>query len=240
MLGAALAAGLVLAAARWAPERLESALHWTLGTVHPETAPLPAKPPAERPGKGRKPKAPPEPPAVTAAADDPRTRAVRRRVRERVNRIVEDSRRGVLPRGPIEFTQEEVQAALTDPRGPLEGKPPGLQADLLEGKVRLSWNARLFGEETDPAWLARLPGVKASFVVAPRVENGRLLCPLVSARVGPLPIPGPALRAVAPLLPSAPKLPPRAGVLLPAGIGWVEVKDDRVRLAPDPPWMAEN
>lgn len=164
--------------------------------------------------------------------------ATRRRVRERLRRLLEDSRRGVLPRGPIEFTEPEVQAALTDPDGLLEGGPPGLRADLEPGIVRLSWEARLFGPGKGPAWLARLPGVRTSVALAPRVENGRLLCPPVGARFGPVPIPAPVLRALVPILPSAPPLPPRAGVLLPAGVGWIEVLDDRVRVAPDPPWMA--
>ncbi len=247
VLGAALAIGLVAAAARWAPQRLESAVRWAVGDS--PAAPVAAAPAKPVPGqKGKKKQPPPkaEPAPRTAASaplspppEDPKVLAMRRRVRERVERVVADSRRGLLLQAPIEFTQEEVQAAVTDPKGPLEGAPRGLKAALMPGKVRLTWPAAAVPERLRPSWLTRVPAVNASLELAPRVENGRLLCPLVGARLGPLPVPPPLVRALVSALPTAPKLPPRAGVLLPAGVGWVEVLDGKVRVAPQPPWMSE-
>jgi len=248
VLGVALAAGVAVAAWRWAPGRLEGTLRWVMGTrpaapgdhsqepVSPDRGKGdPGKQGGKRKSAGKS--ARPEP-GGAVAAPDPKTEALRRKVRERVRRLAEDTTQGRLLAKPVEFTEQELQIALTDPKGPLGGGPQDLQADLQDGVVRLTWHTRFIAGSRAPAWLPGLPPVETSLDLEPRVENGRLLCRLISGRVGKVPLPGPLLSVLAPALPQAPRLPPRAGFLLPPGVGWVEVTDEKLRIASDPPWMA--
>jgi plasmid stabilization system protein ParE len=192
VLGATLAVGGLVALARRAPERFETAWRWAV-----ESGPQP-----------------PTAPAAGGPAADP---ALRLKVRERVRLLAEAPRSGSPPRGPVDFTRLEAQAALSDPQGPLGGQPAGVRVDLEPKRVRLSWDVR---------------AVPVSVNVAPRVEKNRILCPVVSGTVAGVPVPGFMARALVTRLPGAPRLPPPDGVPLPPGIASIDVEAGRVRLIP--------
>ncbi len=109
-----MAVGLVVALARWAPDRFESALRWAAGR------------------------------GLSASAEprsaDPELQTLRRQARRRLVRALE---KGTLRR-PVEFARDEVQALASDPQGPLGGKPANLRVQLLDGRARLSWTALPF------------------------------------------------------------------------------------------------
>lgn len=175
-------------------------------------------------------------PAPDAAGAARRAAALQTSVRERLRRIADDARRGVRIQKPLEFSEEEVRAALADPLGPLPDFPEEIRADLLPGRVRLSWKIKLLETPQRWQWSRRLAEVEATLDLAPRIEQGRLLCPVVSGRLGALPLTGRVARTLAPLAPSSPPLIPPEGVLVPSGIGSVEVLQGRLQLAPDRIW----
>jgi hypothetical protein len=260
-----LAAGAVLTVAcaaalwRYAPALVEDLLDqaaYPLASRRPLVAGGTRPQPREPAGPGARPQAPPAaraPSAAPAAAAPPaapapiappadaggaarRAVALQAQVRERLRRIATDAGRSKRIQGPIEFSEEEVRAALADPLGPFPDFPDEVRADLLPGRVRLSWKVRVPGAPQRWEWSRRVGELDASLELAPRIEHGRLLCPVVAGRLGPLPLAGPVARALAPIALSAPPLPPREGLLVPSGIGGVEIAEDRLRLVPDPLW----
>jgi hypothetical protein len=242
-----LAAGVALTAAvlwRWAPKLVEDLLDQAAHPIEARrvTAPVPratgrdaGAAEAAGPRETTGPRAT-QAPTADAAGAARRAVALQAGVRERLRRIADDARRGKRIQKPVEFSEAEVRAALADPLGPLPDFPEGVQADLLPGRVRLSWKFVLPGTPRGWEWTRRLGEVEASLDLAPRIEEGRLICPVVAGRVGALPLPGLAARAVAPIAPAAPPLPPREGMLVPAGIGGVDIAEGKLLLVPDPLW----
>lgn len=109
-----MALGLVVALARWAPDRFESALRWAAGPA---------------PSSSSEPR-----------STDPELQTLRRQARRRLNRALEQ---GAL-RQRVELTPDEVQALASDPQGPLVGGLGNLCVQLLDGRARLSWTVLPF------------------------------------------------------------------------------------------------
>jgi hypothetical protein len=215
--GAALAIAAVVGLARLSPGLLDQALRVA---VHA----------GESGREAREATAQSDAPAAAAASPDRREMDLRIRMRHRLRRLAAEASSGAPLRGPVEFTEDEVQAALTDPQGPLKGSPDGLEADLLPGKVRLSWP--LFPEKKGSRWLEPLALLEASIDLEPRLEKGRLVCIPVGGKVAGVPVPRRLVADLAPAFPSAPKLPPPAGFAVPRGTSSVEVLAGRLRLEP--------
>ena len=220
--GVAAAVAVFVGLARWAPGILDRAQRVATGTEESgdagRDAIAPGRARVEEAARGDK------------RAPTPGEMALRIRMRHRLRRLEAEAKTGTQMSAPVEFSEAEIQAALTDPQGPLKGTPRGLEADLLPGKVRLSWP--LLPESGRSGWLAPLARLEASVDLEPRIEKGRLVCPPVSGSVGGIPIPRRLIAELAPALPSAPRLPPLAGFALPSGTSSVKVLTGRLRLEP--------
>jgi hypothetical protein len=204
-----MALGLVLALARWAPERLVSAVRWAAGTAEPPATEV-------RPPERKDPK-----------SSDPE--ALRRQSRRRLRRARESDRQGGALRRSIEFTPEEVQALASDPQGPLGGRPAGLRVQLLDGRVKLSWRASPLD---GPRWLAELIAVPMELIVEPGVESGKAVLPVRGVRAAGVLLPEWIARWLAPKLPAAPSLDAFGREALLPGLGGIEVHPGRLVLHP--------